>query len=155
MCNKSKLGYGLFILSGIVLDQVSKYFAVQNLLLGIPTAILPFLNWSLNYNKGISFGLFNQYETVVPILLMVIVSALIIGLLVWLWKMPAGFSWVGISLSLIIGGAIGNLIDRVILGHVVDFIDVYVGAWHWYTFNIADVLICVGASILALKSQTV
>jgi signal peptidase II len=140
---------------GIGLDQISKYFAVQNLLFGVPTAMFPFLNWTLNYNKGISFGLFNQYETIVPILLLVIVAALIIGLFVWLWKLPGGLSWQAVSLSLIIGGAIGNLIDRVTLGHVVDFIDVYVGNWHWYTFNIADALICIGAGILALKSQTI
>lgn len=148
MCKK--LGYLSVILLGVGIDQVSKYYAVQSLIFGQPKAIVQYFNWSLNYNKGVAFGLFNQYEAAVQMGLILMVLSMIIGLFIWLGKIYKADSWQAISLSLILGGAIGNLIDRIILGHVVDFIDFYIGNWHWPTFNIADSLICIGAAMLAL-----
>jgi signal peptidase II len=151
MCSKIK--WFALILLGIGLDQGSKYLAMQHLELGFSKSVFPYLNWSLTYNRGISFGLFNQQSFIVPIILMSIILALIIGLSLWLWNMPkTEGGWQPLCISLIIGGAIGNLIDRVYLGYVVDFIDFYIGNWHWYTFNLADCFICVGAGMLALYS---
>lgn len=146
MCNKLK--YFWVIALGVGWDQVAKYFALKNLEFGLAQSVVPHLNWHLNYNKGISFGLFNQAS--VSMILIGIIVMLIIGLLVWLWNMPKTASWQAVSLSLVIGGAIGNLIDRLYFGHVIDFIDFYIGNWHWYTFNVADSLICVGAVMLTL-----
>ena len=68
----------------------------------------------------------------------------------WLRRLPANAAWLGSAYSLVIGGALGNLLDRLMYGHVVDFIDVYVGQWHWPAFNLADSAICIGAVMIVL-----
>lgn len=148
MCNKLK--WIAIILVAVGLDQASKYFALQNLEFRTPTAVMPSLNWTLNYNKGISFGLLNHQSSIIPFMLILVALALVIGFFIWLWNMPKTQFWQAFSVSLIIGGAIGNLIDRISLGYVVDFIDFYIGNWHWYTFNVADAFICIGAFMLAI-----
>lgn len=149
MCKK--IGYLFLILAGVALDQLSKYYALQSLIFGQPQAIMPNLNWHLNYNKGVAFGLLNQYETAVQMGLIIMVLSMIVGLLIWLSKIYKSDSWQAISLTLILGGAIGNVIDRIRFGHVIDFIDFYIGNWHWHTFNIADSFICIGAGMLLLS----
>ncbi len=146
-----KLGYLALILAGVGLDQLSKYYALQSLIFGQPHAIMPNLNWHLNYNKGVAFGLLNQYETAVQMGLIIMVLSMIVGLFIWLSKIYKTDQWQAISLSLILGGAIGNVIDRIRFGYVIDFIDFYIGNWHWHTFNVADSFICIGAGMLFLS----
>jgi len=73
-------------------------------------------------------------------------------LVLWMRRLPAGNLWMPLSLSLILGGALGNVIDRILYGHVIDFIDVYYRNWHWPAFNLADSAIVVGAVLIMLLS---
>lgn len=104
--------------------------------------VLPFLNFVPVWNPGISFGMLADAGGVVPLLL----TALAFAVAAWMvWKAPAFQRLERFGAGLIAGGAVGNAIDRVRFGKVVDFIDVYVQTWHWPAFNIADAAITVGA----------
>jgi signal peptidase II len=72
-------------------------------------------------------------------------------LILWIWRLNARQRLSAVSLSLIVGGAIGNIIDRLLLGHVVDFIDLYYGDWHWPAFNVADSAIVIGVVLMLLE----
>ena len=136
----------------IILDQLTKWFAVMHLLIGAPKPVLPFLNFTLAYNTGIAFSWFaspGQWHTAV-----IFWSTLIIVFILFLWllKLPAEDRAKKICIGLIIGGAIGNMVDRVSMGYVIDFVDFYIGSWHYATFNVADTAICMGALFLMIQS---
>ncbi len=137
-------------LSGLIIliDQFSKYLVDTHLSFNVPVKLLPFLNFILRYNSGAAFSFLSMqggWQIYLFALLSIIV---IIVLLVWLKRLPAKSHWLACSLSLIIGGAIGNLIDRLRLNYVVDFIDFHIGHWHFATFNVADSAVSVGAVML-------
>lgn len=135
----------------IVLDQLTKYWAVTTLVVGEPMAVMPNLNWTLVYNYGAAFSFLADmggWQRWFFAGLAVIVSLV---LLFWLKKLPAKFTPEVWALNLILGGAIGNVIDRVLAGRVTDFIDFYIGTWHYATFNIADIAITLGASLLIIS----
>jgi signal peptidase II len=140
------LGIALIV---ILLDQISKIAITRIFTYGESHPVTSFFNLVLVYNKGAAFS-FLAGETGWQRYFftgMGIAAALFI---VYLLKKHAGqrmFSW---ALSLVLGGAIGNVIDRVLYGHVIDFLDVHVGGWHWPAFNIADSAICVGATLFIL-----
>ena len=135
----------------IVADQVSKWVVLQHFQLhdSLPV-IAGLLNWTLAYNEGAAFSFLSDaggWQRWFFTALAVIVSAVLV---VWL-KRTNRTDWrTAVPLALIIGGAIGNVIDRIRFGHVVDFIDVHYGAWSWPAFNIADSAISVGAVMLIL-----
>ena len=107
-------------------------------------AVLPFLDFVPVWNPGISFGMLSDGGSAMPFLL----SALAFAVAVWMvWKSPGFRPSERLGAGLIAGGAVGNAIDRIRFGKVVDFIDVYVQTWHWPAFNIADAGITVGAAI--------
>ena len=135
----------------VVLDQLTKW-AVLDHFLAAPQRIelLPVFNLVLVWNKGVSFGLFNQDSPYNAVALSLLALVIVLALLWWLRK--AETRLVAVALGLIIGGAVGNVIDRAQFGAVVDFIDWHVGAWHWPAFNIADAGITVGAAILVLDA---
>ena len=115
-----------------------------------PQEIFSWLNVTLAHNYGAAFSFLNDaggWQRWFFIVLTVIVSLV---LLVWLLRLPRCEWRTGLSLGLIIGGAIGNLVDRVRLGYVVDFIDVYYKSWHFPAFNVADSAITVGVALLLL-----
>ena len=130
----------------IVLDQLSKWIALANLEPYRPIAVIDgFLNWMLAFNTGAAFSFLADsggWQRWFFTGLAIVVSAVLV---VWLARTARGDWRNAVPLALILGGAIGNVIDRIRLGHVVDFIDVYVGQHHWPAFNIADSAICVGA----------
>lgn len=133
----------------IALDQITKTW-VLNTLQHTTKPILPFLNFSLGFNKGAAFGILDAaggWQRWFFIILGISVSAVI---LIWSANLKAQKKMENLALALILGGAWGNLIDRIHLGHVIDFIDFYINNWHWYTFNIADIAICVGGVLLAI-----
>lgn len=104
--------------------------------------ILPFLNFAPVWNSGISFGMLADAGGAVPMLL----TALAFAVAAWMvWKAPGFKRFERFGAGLIAGGAVGNALDRIRFGKVVDFIDVYVQTWHWPAFNIADAAITVGA----------
>ena len=134
-----------------VLDQLSKA-AVLGLFagrgLGAQERITPFFNLVLTYNRGMSFGLFNNGAGVNALVFSLVAGLIVAGLVYWLRRVDSPF--LAVAIGLVIGGAIGNVLDRVRVGAVVDFLDFYLGSWHWPAFNIADSAICVGVAAMLL-----
>ena len=137
------------ILSAVViaLDQLSKHWIEANLAHYGIIPIVEHFNVVHLRNTGAAFSMFNQAPALAFIGLAAAVSA---GILAWLRKHPRGELCTAIGLCLILGGAVGNVIDRVRLGHVTDFLDFYWGSWHFAAFNVADMAISVGAGLLIL-----
>jgi signal peptidase II len=136
----------------LILDQCSKLIADALLVLHQPVALLPFLNLRLAYNSGAAFSFLHDaagWQRWFFIALALIVMSVLV---LWLRRLAANQTGTALALSLILGGAAGNLIDRVVYGHVVDFIDFYYRSWHWPTFNVADSAITAGAVLLILDA---
>ena len=110
--------------------------------------VLPFFNLRLGFNTGVSFGMFATDSPYILISL----TALVIAILMW-WAYRAQSAAEARALGFVIGGAIGNLVDRIRHGAVVDFLDVFYKEWHWPTFNIADIAITMGTLALVLTSM--
>ncbi len=134
-----------------ILDQVSKWWVLTHVSFGEKLAIMPSLNVTMAHNRGIAFSLFSQRAVIGQIVLISFIILICACVAVWLAKTPLKDKWSGISLSLILGGALGNLCDRLWHGYVIDFIDFYINTLHWYTFNLADCFITVGA-IMSIKT---
>tara|TARA_R110002073_G_scaffold46471_1_gene126794 strand:+ start:1176 stop:1664 length:489 start_codon:yes stop_codon:yes gene_type:complete len=143
-------GLGLAFLV-LVLDQISKWWVLTDLM-NPPRVIevLPFANLVLVWNRGVSFGLFNTASDYGPWILSALALAVSAVLAVWLFRGPERM--VGWGIGLILGGALGNVIDRLVHGAVVDFVDLHAGGAHWPAFNVADSAITVGAVLLILDS---
>jgi signal peptidase II len=132
----------------IAIDQLTKTMADAMLTLYAPRPIMPFFNLTLMYNQGAAFSFLSDaggWQKWFFAMLAISVSG---GIIYWLKKLPATEKEQAIALSLVLGGAIGNLIDRLIHGYVIDFLDVYYEQLHWPAFNIADSAIVLGAAIL-------
>ncbi|MEK6734427.1 MAG: signal peptidase II [Pseudomonadota bacterium] len=130
----------------VIIDQISKYAAVKYLS-HIKLEVTSFFNLALVYNKGISFGLFNNLPYSNYVFLGV--SSLIVGYLIK-WIRISKYTSEIMGLALIIGGAIGNIIDRFIYPGVVDFLEFHWHEYYWPSFNIADASICIGVILLLL-----
>jgi signal peptidase II len=135
----------------IVLDQLTKLWAVDSLVFGEPVAVIPNLNWTLAYNYGAAFSFLADMGGWQRWFFSGLAFAMSAILLVWLTKLPNKFTVETWGINLVLGGAIGNVIDRVLEGRVTDFIDFYIGTWHYATFNVADIAITVGAGLLILS----
>jgi signal peptidase II len=146
------LRQGLFVaLVVLILDQLTKWLALEVLQLDVrPIVVTPFFNLVMVWNQGVSFGMFNSLGTMGPWLLAGLALAVVIGLLFWLQKAEGRLT--PPALGLVIGGALGNVIDRVAYGAVVDFLDFHIAGYHWPAFNIADSAICIGAVLLLADS---
>jgi signal peptidase II len=131
----------------LLLDQISKQLVVKNMDWYDVKPLLPHLNLVHLRNTGAAFSMFSEAS---PLLFVGIGIAVSVGILIWMRRNPQGQTLVAIALALIMGGALGNVIDRVTRGHVVDFIDFYVGSWHFAAFNVADSAISVGAALMLL-----
>jgi signal peptidase II len=139
----------------IITDQASKYLAEQLLVLHQPVAIIPFLNFTLAYNTGAAFSFLHQAGGWQNAFFIAIALVMSIVLLVMLYRTPRKEFQFSLALWLVLGGAIGNVIDRLRLQKVVDFIDFYIGEWHFATFNIADIAISIGAFLLIMDSLNI
>ena len=117
-----------------------------------PVAILPSFNLMLTYNTGAAFSFLREAGGWQRWFFLSLSIAVSIGLIVWLTRLKPEEKRLALALALVLGGAIGNLIDRTWLGHVIDFIQLYYQNWYWPTFNIADSAITVGAVLLVLDS---
>lgn len=135
----------------IVIDRVTKIWMSEALLLNESYEITSFFNLTLSHNQGAAFGMLHNaggWQQWLFGIIAVIVSLVIV---VWLNRMRNDQTvWLPIALALILGGALGNLFDRVFIGHVIDFFDLHYKEWHWPVFNVADIAICVGAFMLML-----
>jgi signal peptidase II len=136
----------------IVLDQLTKAVALARLLPGVPVEVTPWLSLTLVMNRGLAFGILGGvppgWRWTVGVLS---VAALVVLARVALKILPT-HGWPGtVAVGLIFGGAVGNLIDRLRWGAVVDFVDVHWRGYHWPAFNVADSAITVGVALLALR----
>jgi signal peptidase II len=133
----------------LLLDQLSKWSALSNLKLGIPEEVLPFMNWLLLFNPGAAFSFLAQSSGWQRWFFTILGLAASLYIL-WLLRKNQSDKILSFALSFILGGALGNVLDRVMYGAVVDFIDLHYGNWHWPAFNIADSAICIGAALIVL-----
>ncbi|MEQ3693561.1 MAG: signal peptidase II [Alcanivorax sp.] len=134
----------------VILDQVTKVAAEQLLTFAQPVYLLPVLDFTLLYNKGAAFSFLADQPGWQRWFFTAVSIGVSIMLIVWIKRLPRGAVWLPIALALILGGAIGNLIDRVIYGHVVDFISVHWNNRYFPAFNIADSAITLGAIMMVL-----
>ena len=137
-------------LAVVVLDQSTKLAAVEMLEPASSLELLPTLDLVLAYNEGAAFSLLSTAGGWQRWLFIGLALAICAFILHWLRDLPRHARWFPFALSLVLGGAVGNVIDRVRIGAVVDFIDFHVGDWHWPAFNVADTAICIGAALLVL-----
>jgi len=146
--------HALFVflsLAILILDQFSKVLVLRLLPIHSSVPVISgFFNLAHVRNRGMAFGLMNRPGTVTAYLLTAATIGAIILILVWFWRLKEEGLRTTVGLALILGGAAGNLIDRIRLGEVVDFFDCYIGPYHWPVFNVADSAITVGTLWLAL-----
>ncbi len=134
------------------LDQWTKWLATANLEMYERVPVTSFFNITLAHNTGAAFSFLSDaggWQRWFFIILALVVSVVLI---IWLARLAAREVWSAVSLALILGGAVGNVWDRVQFGYVVDFIQVYYEQWYWPAFNIADSAICVGAVMMIIDS---
>jgi len=140
--------YWLWLSAAVMLvDQVTKQLIVRQLGWFDVLPVMPHLNIVHMRNTGAAFSMLSSAP---PAFFILLATAVSLGILWWLRRNPSGQTLVAVALSLILGGALGNVIDRATRGHVVDFIDFYWGEWHFAAFNIADSAITIGAGLLIL-----
>ncbi len=145
-----RLGLGLAA-AVMGLDQATKWWIVE-VVMQPPRVIpvTPFFNLVIGWNRGVSFGLFGGDSGLNSWILVLIALAIVVMLLLWLRR--AETPWMAAAIGLIIGGALGNVIDRLVAGAVADFLDFHLAGYHWPAFNVADTAIAVGAAALILDS---
>ncbi|MCX4190071.1 signal peptidase II [Methylophaga sp. OBS3] len=136
----------------IVADQATKTIILNWLDLYQTVPVMPFFNLTLAYNTGAAFSFLASAGGWQRWFFVILAAVIVTVLTVWLSRLAKTAKLEAISLALIIGGAVGNVVDRLMHGHVIDFLDVYVGTNHWPAFNIADSAICVGAVLLIIDS---
>ena len=132
-------------------DQYVKRWIVSHVQPYELVSINSYWNTTLVYNTGVAFGFLHRAGMWHTWFFSIFGAAMSIVFAVWLWRLPKKRRLRAFALSCLLGGALGNLYDRLTLGYVVDFIDLHVGAWHWPVFNIADILICLGAFLLIIE----
>ena len=149
MSRKSTILIVVLVL-GVALDLVSKLLVLQFMPLGSQIPVVDGLfNLVHVHNKGAAFGLLGHLSVEFTRLFFIATASLVLAVVGYLWcRLPPQDWRAGLGYSLIMAGALGNLIDRVRLGEVVDFLDFYWGRYHWPAFNVADSLVCVGAGLL-------
>jgi signal peptidase II len=143
-----------FSISAIVLlfDQATKLWVDASMRLYQSIELNSFFQLTYLRNSGAAFSFLSDaggWQRWFFVGLSLIVSVVIA---VWVARLPANDKWMAVSLTLILGGALGNAIDRILYGYVIDFIDVFYGGWHWPAFNIADSAICIGVVMMLLDS---
>ncbi len=140
----------LLVASAIVMfDQATKLSASM-LDYAVPHRVFPGFDLLLVHNTGAAFSFLGDAGGWQRWLLTGIAVSASVFILAWLWRLPARQRLLGVALACILGGALGNLYDRVMLGYVVDFISLYYGEWRFATFNVADVSLNVGAALMVL-----
>jgi signal peptidase II len=137
-----------------ILDIGIKYLVMQNMGYGWPNRIeiLPFFNLLYVHNYGAAFSFLSDQAGWQRWFFTAIAFVVCGMLTLWMRKLPAGERWNNIAYASIIGGAIGNVFDRLVHGFVVDYLDFYWGTYHWPAFNLADMAICLGAGMIILDS---
>lgn len=135
-----------------VADQLTKFSATDYLTRHGDVQLTSFLNFALVHNTGAAFGFLSSASGWQNIFFIVVASVACIVILWMTWRLVANDLVLGAGLMLVLGGAAGNLTDRLIHGYVIDFIDVYYRVWHWPAFNVADSAITIGAVLLGIDA---
>ncbi|MCX8048725.1 MAG: signal peptidase II [Methylohalobius sp.] len=152
---KKALGISLAALV-VILDQLSKQWVTTGLSLGESIEVLPGLRFTYVRNPGAAFSFLAEAGGWQRWFFMGLAAVASAAIIVWLWRLKNERTLEGVGLCLVLGGALGNLIDRARFGYVIDFVDVYYRQWHWPAFNIADAAITLGVTLLVwgeLKSK--
>ena len=142
------IGWIIVIVALVAVDQVTKLMAVHLLTPGNSVDVIPgVFRFTYVENRGAAFGMFSEHRWV----FMVLSTVAIVALLIYLWKFRPDSTLACMAISMIIAGGIGNMIDRIVLGYVIDFLDfcAFPELWMW-VFNVADVCVCVGGGLLVL-----
>lgn len=143
----------LFFISSLVViaDQLTKWIVAKKIVYYDVIQVIPgFFNLVHIHNTGGAFGIFASHQNSLQSIFFILVAVGAIGLVLYLYKnTPSQYPLLSFGLTLIFGGAVGNMIDRILFGRVTDFIDLYIGNLHWPAFNIADSAITVGMLIFA------
>jgi len=132
----------------LILDQLSKQWIVHNLAVGESIELVPFFSLSYTHNYGAAFGMLSHEGGWQRWFFIVLALSVTLFVMVWLARLSRQERITALGLSLLLGGAMGNLIDRIVYGFVIDFCHFHIGDWSWYIFNLADVAICFGAMLL-------
>lgn len=142
----------IFLVCLVICDIGVKYWIREFFLVEEVVCIAPGINFCYLNNTGLAFGLYPHMSICYRWILICIIMVIIMIFCVNLYRsIKFGLIYKSISYSMIIGGGVGNLCDRILYGSVVDFIDLYIGIWHWPVFNIADIEIFIGILLLLLK----
>ncbi len=152
MHNLKMLKWLALSLLAVVLDQASKWAVDSSMQLYQSIPLVPYFNLTYVRNTGAAFSFLSEaggWQRWFFAGLAVVISIVIT---VWLARLKQHETWLAVALSLVLGGAIGNLIDRLAYGYVIDFLDVYYQTWHWPAFNIADSAITLGVVLMLLES---
>ncbi len=138
------------LLLGVGLDQLTKYLVDSRFPVGTIKPVFPgFFNLVHVRNRGAAFGLLSSLSPEVAWIFFVLSTLGVLVVVAYLWyRLPENAVGASLGYSFILAGALGNFIDRVRLGEVIDFLDFYLGRYHWPAFNVADALICLGAGLL-------
>lgn len=149
--HKNSLKWCWLSLFIVLLDQSSKYAIMHFLALYESYPIFPFFNLTLTYNTGAAFSFLSEQPVLAFWAFTSIALIMSVVILIWLYRLPANRPWSACAFALVLGGALGNVIDRFVHGYVIDFLDFYYQGWHFAAFNLADSAICVGAGMLFLE----
>jgi signal peptidase II len=136
----------------IGLDQATKFLVTRFLELYERVEVLPVLDFTLLHNRGAAFSMFARASGWQRPFFIGLACAVSVLLLVWIWRAPRGAKMLPLALALILGGALGNVIDRIVYGHVIDFIHAHWGAAYFPAFNVADSAITLGAALLIVDA---
>ena len=136
----------------LLLDQITKHMVIDNMTLYQRIEVMPFFNFYYIQNLGAAFGFLDDQPGWQRWFFATVTTLVSIGIVYWLGKLKANQKLLTIALVLVLGGALGNLYDRVVYGYVIDFIDWHVMGKHWPSFNIADMAISFGAMLLILDT---
>ncbi len=136
----------------LILDQITKTWVSTHLSYNQPVNILPYFDLRLLHNTGAAWSILADQGGWQRWFLSALAIIVSIVIMIWLTRLDSKQRWLACALALILGGALGNVVDRLIYGYVVDFIDIYYQAWHWPAFNIADIGISIGAVMLLIDA---
>ena len=144
-----------YILATLIfaLDQASKAVVLAELAYAVPVNVFFWFDFTLHYNRGAAFSFLSDAGGWQRWLFTALASIVSLILVVWLRRVPKDQWSLALGLALVLGGAVGNLVDRIRLGYVVDFISVHYGSWYFPTFNVADAAISVGAFFIIAHIQ--
>ncbi|MDI6699371.1 MAG: signal peptidase II [Candidatus Saccharicenans sp.] len=150
---KKNYFYFIFILFWLALDQITKYLVARSLVLYQVVEIIPgFFNLTRVHNRGAIFGFLGNSSSSLALVFLNIGAVLAFAVVSYYFlKTPSEMFLTRISFALIISGAMGNILDRIFRGYVIDFLDFYLGRFHWPFFNLADSCITVGAALLVFN----